>query len=409
MPSFLSAKENRSVDEREADLRSVLPKQIQNAKSNALGYRESLKDIHADEIKSISDLQNISVLRKSELIQLQKENAPFGGFYSLKSTPNFVFQSPGPIYDPGSSNNDWWNLSRFLNAVGIGPKDIVQNCFSYHLTPAGKMMESGALALGATVLPAGVGNTEQQASAASFLKVTSYCGTPDFLLTILKKADELNLDIGSLRKAAVSGGPLFPQVRQEYISRGISCLQAYATADVGAIAYETIPDSPMIVDENVIVEIVIPGTGIPVNDGEVGEVLVTSLNPDYPLIRFATGDLSAIEPGISKCGRTNSRIVGWRGRADQATKVKGMFVRPEQVAILKERYPEIKKIRVSICVKDNKDEMTLKVETDKPLSSDFDMNVKDVLKLMATVEVVSSGALPNDGIIIEDLRPSIVT
>jgi phenylacetate-CoA ligase len=191
--------------------------------------------------------------------------------------------------------------------------------------------------------------------------------------------------------------------------RGIRCLQAYATADVGTIAYETIPDSPMIVDENVIVEIVIPGTGIPVNEGDVGEVVVTSLNPDYPLIRFATGDLSAIAPGISKCGRTNSRIVGWRGRADQATKVKGMFVRPEQVAILKERYPEIKKIRVSICVKDNKDSMTLKVETDKPLSSDFDMSVKDVLKLMATVEVVSLGTLPNDGLIIEDLRPSIVT
>jgi phenylacetate-CoA ligase len=409
MLSFLSTQENRSVDQRESDLSSVLPKQIQNAKSNTLGYREALKDINPGDIVSISDLQNIKVLRKSELMQLQKENAPFGGFYSLKSTPNFVFQSPGPIYDPGSSKNDWWNVSRFMNAVGIGPKDIVQNCFSYHLTPAGKMFESGALALGATVLPAGVGNTEQQASAASFLGVTSYAGTPEFLLTILNKADELKLDISSLKKAAVSGGPLFPQVRKEYTLRGIRCLQAYATADVGTIAYETIPDSPMIVDENVIVEIVIPGTGIPVNEGDVGEVVVTSLNPDYPLIRFATGDLSAIAPGISKCGRTNSRIVGWRGRADQATKVKGMFVRPEQVAILKERYPEIKKIRVSICVKDNKDSMTLKVETDKPLSSDFDMSVKDFLKLMATVEVVSLGTLPNDGLIIEDLRPSIVT
>ena len=409
MSSFLNSKENRSMDEREFELRNTLPKQIQNAKSNTLGYKEILKDINPSDITSISDLQNIKVLRKAELIQLQKENPPFGGFYLLKNTPNFVFQSPGPIYDPGSSKNDWWNVSGFLNAVGIGPEDIVQNCFSYHLTPAGKMFESGALALGATVLPAGVGNTEQQASAASFLNVTAYSGTPEFLLTILNKADELKLDVSSLKKAAVSGGPLFPQVRKEYTSRGISCLQAYATADVGTIAYETIPDSPMIVDENIIVEIVIPGTGIPVSDGVIGEVVVTSLNHDYPLLRFATGDLSAIAPGASKCGRTNTRLVGWRGRADQATKVKGMFVRPEQVATLRKRYPEINKIRVIIRTIENRDTMTLKVETDRSLPSDFGLSVQDVLKLRAQVEVVSVGVLPNDGLVIQDLRPSITT
>ena len=229
------------------------------------------------------------------------------------------------------------------------------------------------------------------------------------MLAILKKADELNLDISMLKKAAVSGGPLFPQVREEYSSRGIKCLQAYATADLGSIAYETLPDRPLVVEENVLVEIVTPGTGIPVKDGEIGEVVVTSLNPDYPLIRFATGDLSAIAPGFSSCGRTNTRIVGWRGRADQSAKVKGMFIRPEQVAMLRERYSEIKKTRIEVNIKENKDFMIVKIEAEGLRASDVENSVRDILKLKANVKIVPPGSLPNDGIVIEDLRPKLGT
>ncbi|MDG2475165.1 MAG: phenylacetate--CoA ligase family protein [Paracoccaceae bacterium] len=409
MTQFLDENETRSFDQRASDLAKRLPEQIRNAKTYAPGFANVLENIEPETICEKSDLEKIDVLRKSDLIRLQQANPPFGGFSNSKVKPDFVFQSPGPIYDPGSKAVDWWNLSRFLNAVGIGADDRVQNCFSYHLTPAGKMMESAALALGASVLPAGVGNTEQQAEAASFLKITAYCGTPEYLLTILKKANELNLDLTMLKKAAVSGGPLFPQVREEYSSRGITCLQAYATADLGSIAYETVPDCPLIVDENVLVEIVTPGSGLPVDDGEIGEVIVTSLNPDYPLIRFATGDLSAIAPGLSSCGRTNTRIVGWRGRADQSAKVKGMFVRPEQVAILRERHPSIKKTRIEINIKDNKDVMTVKIEAEGLQSSEVENTVKDILKLKAKVEIVSLGSLPNDGLVIDDLRPQLVT
>lgn len=409
MPQFLDSKETRSVQQRADDLAVRLPKQIKNAKNFAPGFAQVLENIEPNNVRKKSDLQKINVLRKSDLTELQRANPPFGGFINSKVKLDFMFQSPGPIYDPGSKAVDWWNLSRFLNAAGIGPNDKVQNCFSYHLTPAGKMMESAALALGASVIPAGVGNTELQAQAASFLKTTAYCGTPDYLLTILKKADELNLDVSMLKKAAVSGGALFPKVREEYSSRGIKCLQAYATADLGSIAYETVPGSPLIVDESVLVEIVTPGTGLPVDDGEIGEVIVTSLNPDYPLIRFATGDLSAIAPGLSSCGRTNTRIIGWRGRADQSAKIKGMFVRPEQVAILRERYPDIKKTRVEIHLKDNQDVMIVKIEAKGLQSSDIENTVKDILKLKAKVEIVSLGSLPNDGIVIEDLRPKLTT
>ena len=409
MSQFLDESEVRSLDQRSSELAIKLPQQIRNAKTYAPGFSQTLKNIDPDSIKEKSDLKKIQILRKSDLVKLQQANPPFGGFVNSKLKPNFIFQSPGPIYDPGLMTTDWWNLSRFLNVVGIGADDTVQNCFSYHLTPAGKMFESAAVALGASVLAAGIGNTEQQAEAASFLNVTAYAGTPEYLLTILKKADELNLDVSMLKKAAVSGGPLFPQVREQYSSRGIKCLQAYATADLGSIAYETVPDCPLIVEENVLVEIVTPGTGIPVEDGEIGEVIVTSLNPDYPLIRFATGDLSAIAPGFSSCGRTNTRIVGWRGRADQSAKVKGMFVRPEQVAILRERYSEIKKTRIEINVKDNKDFMTVKIEAEGLRASDVENSVRDILKLKGIIEIVSPGSLPNDGIVIEDLRPKLGT
>ena len=351
-----------------------------------------------------------SVLTPQMVTDLMLSKPPFGEFATRKSKADYIFQSPGPIYDPGFVKPDWWSLSRFLNAVGIGSKDIIQNCFSYHFTPAGKMMESAALFLGASVFPAGIGNTEQQAQVASTLGVTSYCGTPEYLLTILNKADELNLDVTKIKKAAVSGGPLFPQVRSEYTARGIKCLQAYATADIGAIAYETRADEPMIVDENVVVEIVTPGTGIPVKEGEIGEVLVTSLNSDYPLVRFATGDLSAIAAGYSECGRTNVRLVGWRGRADQAVKIKGMFVRPEQVAVLKERNPEIRKVRVTVDLVRNKDVMTVKIEVEnKGVSPNrYVEAIREILKLRARVEIIDPGELPNDGIVIEDCRPSVL-
>ena len=261
MANFLSWKETRSRDQRAQDIKSELPKQIRNAKENTTGYSDTLQGLEPDDIQSLEELQRLPVLRKSDFIKRQGTKLLYGDFLAGKRKEDYIFQSPGPIYEPGFKNSDWWSLSRFLNAVGIGPSEIVQNCFSYHFTPAGKMMESGALHLGATVFPAGVGNTEQQAQVASALSVTSYCGTPEYLLSILNKAEELNLDVSTIKKAAVSGGPLFPQVRAEYVSRGISCLQAYATADIGAIAYESISDEPMIVDENVLVEIVLPGTG----------------------------------------------------------------------------------------------------------------------------------------------------
>ncbi|MCL4104841.1 UNVERIFIED_CONTAM: hypothetical protein GTU68_018548 [Idotea baltica] len=314
-----------------------------------------------------------------------------------------VFQSPGPLYEPGRTTSDWWRFGRFLHGLGIGNQDIVQNCFSYHLTPAGMMFENGARAVGAAVLPAGTGQTELQAQAAHDIGVTAYAGTPDYLNMILAKADELELSVG-ITKAAVSGGALFPQMRKSYADRGISCLQCYATADLGNIAHESMAMEGMIVDEGIIVEIVIPGTGIPVAEGEVGEVIVTSFNPDYPLIRFATGDLSAILPGKSPCGRTNIRIKGWMGRADQTTKIKGMFVRPEQVATLVDRYPEIARARVVASREGDQDVMLVQLETDAADPAIYEDAVSSILKLRGKIELVAKGSLPNDGLVIEDTR-----
>ena len=266
------------------------------------------------------------------------------------------------------------------------------------------LSEQGVLAVGATVFPAGTGQTELQARAASEIGVTDYIGVPDFLQIILEKGDELGLDLSKIKKALVGGGPLFPKTRQSYKERGIMCLQNYGTADLGNVAYETVADAPMVVDEGVIVEIVTPGTGDPVAEGEIGEVLVTSLNSDYPLIRFATGDLSAVAPGKSECGRTNMRIVGWRGRADQTTKIKGMFVRPEQVADLVGRSSEIKKARVNVTRSDNNDIMTVLLEIEGDMNKDYNPMVKEILKLKGDVELVAPGSLPNDGKVIDDQR-----
>jgi phenylacetate-CoA ligase len=314
-----------------------------------------------------------------------------------------VFQSPGPIYEPGGVTADWWRMGRFLHACGIGRGDIVQNCFSYHLVPAGMIFENGARAVGARVLPAGTGQTELQARAAHDVGVTAYAGTPDYLKVILDKAEEMGLPL-RISKAAVGGGALFPSLRAEYAARGITCLQCYATADLGNIAYESAAQEGMIVDEGVIVEIVRPGTGTPVAPGEVGEVVVTSLNPDYPLLRFATGDLSAVMDGVSPCGRTNMRIKGWMGRADQTTKIKGMFVRPEQVAAFVAKHSEIARARVIATREGEADVMTVRIESEGGDVAGFAGSVTETLKLKGRVEIVPPGSLPNDGKVIEDLR-----
>ena len=405
MTKYFDNLETRSGDERTRDLSVQLPSQIKNAKENSKAFKEILNGVAYQDITSIESLSKLPVLRKSELVKLQAQDPPLGGLISgAVQDLNQIFQSPGPIYEPGMVKKDWWRSARALNAAGIGKGDIVQNCFSYHFTPAGMLSEQGILAVGATVFPAGTGQTELQARAASEIGVTAYIGVPDFLQIILDKGDELGLDLSKIKKALVGGGPLFPKTRQNYKERGIMCLQNYGTADLGNVAYETIPDAPMIVDEGVIVEIVTPGTGDPVAEGEIGEVLVTSLNSDYPLIRFATGDLSAVAPGKSECGRTNMRIVGWRGRADQTTKIKGMFVRPEQVADLVGRSSEIKKARVNVTRSDNNDIMTVLLEIEGDMNKDYNPMVKEILKLKGDVELVTPGSLPNDGKVIDDQR-----
>jgi phenylacetate-CoA ligase len=347
------------------------------------------------------------VLRKAALVEMQREDPPFGGLTTRPARAfTHVFQSPGPIYEPGMDTPDWWRFARALWAGGLRPDDTVVNCFAYHLTPAGHMFDSGARAVGATVLPGGVGNTEAQVAAAADLGATAYAGTPDFLKVMIEKADELGREL-RITKAIVGGGPLFQSVRQFYADRGISCLQGYGTADLGSVAYESPAMEGMIVDEGAIVEIVRPGTGDPVPEGEVGEVVVSVLNSDYPLMRFATGDLSAVLPGASPCGRTNLRIKGWMGRADQTTKVRGMFVRPEQVDAVVKRHPEVLKARLTVTRAEDQDVMTLAVETQAPspsLAAAIAETLRDVVKLRGEVECDIPGSLPNDGKVIDDMR-----
>ena len=388
--------ETRSADERAAAQLASLRSQITRARA-----AKNACNLDGPDIQDFADLTQYSVLRKADLSKWQKENPPFGGI--AVSNVAHVFQSPGPIYEPGGITHDWWRMGRFLHACGIGQGDVVQNCFGYHLTPAGMIFESGARAVGATVLPAGTGQTELQVTAARDVGATAYAGTPDYLKVILDKAETMGVEL-KFSKAAVGGGALFPSLRQEYADRGISCLQSYATADLGNIAYESSAMEGMIVDEQVIVEIVTPGTGTPVAPGEVGEVVVTTLNPDYPLIRFATGDLSAVMPGTSPCGRTNLRIKGWMGRADQTTKIKGMFVRPEQVAALVDKHDEVTKARVIVSRDGEMDAMKVQVETSGGDEISYGRSVIEVLKLKAKVEMVPPGALPKDGLVIEDHR-----
>ncbi|WP_265500081.1 phenylacetate--CoA ligase family protein [Paracoccus beibuensis] len=402
MAAFYDDLETRDDDMRAEALAHALPAAISRART-APALARLLRDVDPASIIDRSALARLPVIRKAELSEAQRRSPPFGGYTTRLATEfDHVFQSPGPIYEPGRRDGDWWRLGRFLHASGVGRGDIVQNCFGYHLTPAGMMFESGARAVDAAVLPAGTGQTELQVRAAVDIGTTCYAGTPDFLKVILDRADEMEEQL-SFTRAVVGGGALFPSLRQLYADRGIVTRQCYATADLGNIAYETDAVDGMVVDEGVIVEIVRPGTGDPVPDGEVGEVLVTTLNPDYPLVRFATGDLSAVLPGTSPCGRTNMRIKGWMGRADQTTKIKGMFVRPEQVAALVARHPEIARARVIADREGEMDVMTVQLETIAD-GGGYAASVMDTLKLRAEVQVVPVGSLPNDGKVIEDRR-----
>ncbi len=399
--------ETRAPEAREVSLFECLRAQLADARARAPGFARHLDGVEPEAVTDRAALGRLPVLRKAALVEMQKAEPPFGGLTTRPAGAfTHIFQSPGPIYEPGLDTPDWWRFARALWAGGVRPDDIVINCFAYHLTPAGMMFDSGVRSVGAAVIAGGVGNTEAQVTAAADIGATAYVGTPDFLKVMLDKADELGREL-RITKAVVGGGPLFPSVRQFYADRGISCLQGYGTADLGSIAYESPAREGMIVDEGVILEIVRPGTGDPVAEGEVGEVLVTVLNADYPLIRFATGDLSAVLPGTSPCGRTNMRIKGWMGRADQTTKVRGMFVRPEQVDAVLKRHPEVLKGRLTVTRDADQDVMTLAVESQSPspeLAAAIAGTLREVVKLRGEVECDVPGSLPNDGKVIDDQR-----
>ncbi len=407
MSKHFDALETRSAAERESALATQLPRQIAHAKANAPWFAQALRDVDAESVTSRSALARLPVVRKSDLIELQKKSRPFGGLAASGwGRLGRVFSSPGPIYEPEGRAADYWRTARALFAAGFRAGDLIHNSFSYHMTPGAWILEAGAHALGCTVFPAGVGQTEQQVAAMADLQPTGYVGTPSFLRILLEKADELGIKLPSLTKALVSGEAFLPPVRDALLARGVAGYQAYATAELGVIAYETEARQGLVVDEGVIVEIVRPGTGDPVAEGEVGEVVVTTFNADYPLIRFATGDLSAVLAGPSPCGRSNMRIKGWMGRADQTTKVKGMFVHPEQIAAVIKRHPAIARARLVVTNPDSTDLMTLNCEAadDAALAEAIAASVRDVTKLRAEVRLVAPGSLPNDGKVIEDAR-----
>ena len=405
--------ETRSPKAREAALMAALPGLVAHAKRKAPGFARILAEVEPRKVKSREALARLPVTRKSDLGRLQGELPPLGG---LNATPveklAKLFVSPGPIYDPEGRGKDWWRTARGLYAAGFRAGDRVLNSFAYHFTPAGSMVEAGALALGCTVVPTGVGQTEMQVAAIRGLGVNAFVGTPSFLKLIVDKADELKADIACLRKAQVGAEYLPPAVRSQLQARGIAVTQLYASADLGLIAYESLladgtPGEGMILDEALILEIVRPGTGDPVKPGEVGEVVITTFNKDYPLIRFGTGDLSAVLPGTSPCGRTNVRIKGWMGRADQSTKVRAMFVTPAQVAQVLKRHPEVRRARLVVEGEDGNDRMTLLYEADaRPAGLDAALvaSLREVTKLRAEVACVDAGSLPNDGKVIEDKR-----
>lgn len=406
--SYYDAQETRSPASREAALMAALAGQVAHAKAATPYYAQTLATVDAAACSTREALAALPLTRKRDMIALQKATPPFGGLNALdKARALRVFSSPGPIYELQGVSTDTWRLARVLYAAGFRAGDLIHNCFSYHFTPGAYLMEGGARKLGCAVFPGGVGQTEQQVQAMVDLRPDGYVGTPSFLRIIVEKAEELGADISSLKKALVSGEAL-PGVTRDWLrARGIMVRQCYATADIGAIAYETEAEAGLVVEEDLLVEIVRPGTGDPVADGEVGEVVVTSFCPDYPLIRFATGDLSAILPGVSPCGRTNIRLRGWLGRADQTTKVKGMFVHPEQIAELAKRHVDVSRMRLVVDNPDGQDRMVLHCEVPEAaegLAGVLVDGLRDVTKLRGEVRFVAPGSLPNDGKVIEDSR-----
>ena len=406
MTTHYDSLETRPPEQREGELFAALPAQIAHAKVNAPYFATLLADVNPREIVSRNALAFLPVTRKSDLVELQKQRLPFGGLNAIApGRLARLFVSPGPIYDAEGTESDFWRSARVMYAAGFRAGDIVHNTFSYHLTPAGSMFETGAHALGCAVIPAGTGQTEMQVATISALKPNAYAGTPSFLKMLFEKADEMGGDISSIRKAIISGEAFLAPAREFIKARGVDTYQAYGSADLGIIAYESVAREGLILDETIIVEIVRPGSGEPVADGEVGEVVVTTFNRDYPLIRFATGDLSAVLAGMSPCGRTNIRIKGWMGRADQTTKVRGMFVHPHQIAEIVKRHPAIHKARLTVSHVDSADAMLLSCETTNALDVEAVKNsIRDVTKLRGEVALVANGALANDGKVIEDCR-----
>ena len=414
MADLYDSLESRDPAAREQALLSALPALLTRA-MQAPGWADILGGVTAGDINSRAALAQLPVTRKSALKDLQQATPPFGG---LNTTPTAqlsrIFMSPGPIFDPEGRGGDWWRYARPLHALGVRSGDLIQNCFAYHFTPAGLMVEGGAAHLGCPVIPAGIGQTEMQVQAMQLLKPKVYVGTPSFLKIIIEKAQEMGADISSLKMALVGAEALPPSLRQWLNENGVPfVLQTYGSADIGNIAYETLTDGKlnpgMMLDETLLLEIVRPGTGDPLPEGEVGEIVITSFNPDYPLIRFATGDMSAVLSGTSPCGRTNTRIKGWMGRADQTTKVRAMFVHPSQIADIAKRHPIIKKARLVVSGEMANDEMTLHCEVDHPDAalSEVDAiiaSIRDVTKLRGDVKLQAIGSLPNDGKVIEDAR-----
>ena len=404
--------ETREPQVREAQQFEQLREQLRYAKANIPAYADLLYAVDPEEVKDRSLLARLPVTRKSEMGEAQAKAPPLGGYTDLKGRrlPR-VFASPGAIFEPQADSENFWRLARALHAAGCREGDLVYNTFSYHFTPAGFMLESGAHALGCTVFPAGVGQTELQVQAMAHLRPHFYVGTPSFLKILLDKAKEMKADVSSLKLGLVSGEALPGPLRAELSDSGVDVLQGYATADVGLIGYESQSREGLLLDEEILLEIVRPGTGDPVDPGEVGEVLVTPLKPGYPLIRFATGDLSAAMEGISPCGRTSPRIKGWMGRADQTTKVRGMFVHPSQVAAVVARHDEIRRARLEISRVENSDVMKMlcEVTAASGLGDDFTRavaeSIREVCKLRGEVELVETGQLPNDGKVIDDQRP----
>lgn len=402
MSDFFDPLETQDSQLREQHLLGQLPALVARAKSDCDYYRSSLLDVDPSEIVSRAALERLPILRKSDLIKLQQRQYPFAGINSNKARIDRVFQSPGPIYDPQGQGDDYWRTGRAFYAAGFRQGDLVQNCLSYHLTPGGFILDAGAKACGCSVIPAGPGQTEQQLEVIKHLKPQGYCGTPSFLNILRQKGD-----ISSIKKALVTGEALPESLRLSFEDNGISVLQAYANADAGLIAYESKAKMGMIVAEDIIVEIVRPGTNKPVVEGEVGEIVITCFNDAYPLIRFATGDLSAVLSGTSPCGRTNMMIKGWLGRADQTTKVKGMFVHPEQIEQIVCHYPSLNKARLVVSSKNHNDEMLLICESETPETVDENElrdRIKAVTKLNGRVKVVGPNCIANDGKVIEDLR-----